>query len=105
MDDPVPPEDHARRWNRRQISWLVAAYTCFGMGYIAYLTFISQYLTDNGIVGPVIAGFWALVGIAAAASGPLGGQSSAASAAPAGWRSSWWCLPPARCCQSCSVAR
>lgn len=73
VDDPVPPEDHARRWNRRQISWLVAAYTCFGMGYIAYLTFISQYLTDNGIVGPVIAGFWALVGIAAAASGPLWG--------------------------------
>jgi predicted MFS family arabinose efflux permease len=43
------------------------------MGYIAYLTFISQYLTDNGIVGPVIAGFWALVGIAAATSGPLWG--------------------------------
>lgn len=73
VDDPVPPEDHARHWNRRRISWLVAAYTCFGMGYIAYLTFISQYLTDNGIVGPVIAGFWAIVGIAAATSGPLWG--------------------------------
>ena len=73
VDDPIPPEDHARHWNRRRISWLVAAYTCFGMGYIAYLTFISQYLTDNGIVGPVIAGFWAIVGIAAATSGPLWG--------------------------------
>lgn len=73
VGDPVPPEDHARRWDRRQIGWLVAAYTCFGMGYIAYLTFISEYLTDNGVVGPVIAGFWAVVGVAAAVSGPLWG--------------------------------
>ncbi|MDV3223343.1 YbfB/YjiJ family MFS transporter, partial [Intrasporangium sp.] len=73
VGDPAPPEDHARRWDRRQITWLVTAYTCFGMGYIAYLTFISEYLTENGIVGPVIAGFWAVVGVTAAVSGPLWG--------------------------------
>lgn len=67
--DPSPPEDHARRWDRRLVGWAVAAYTCFGLGYIAYLTFISAFLTDEGLSGPVIAGFWAIVGLAAAVSG------------------------------------
>ncbi|WP_256838243.1 YbfB/YjiJ family MFS transporter [Ornithinimicrobium faecis] len=67
--DPAPPEDHARRWDRRLIGWAVLAYTCFGLGYIAYLTFISEYLTDQGMTGPLIAGFWAVVGVTAAVSG------------------------------------
>ena len=67
--DPAPPEEHASRWDRRRIGWAVLAYTCFGLGYIAYLTFISQYLTDQGMSGPLIASFWAVVGVAAAVSG------------------------------------
>ncbi|MCK0110628.1 YbfB/YjiJ family MFS transporter [Ornithinimicrobium sp. F0845] len=69
VSDPAPPGDHASRWDRRRIGWAVAAYTCFGLGYIAYLTFISQYLTEQGMSGPLIAGFWAVVGLAAAVSG------------------------------------
>lgn len=69
VSDPEPPADGARHWDRRLVGWAVLAYTCFGLGYIAYLTFISQYLTDEGMSGPVIAGFWAVVGVAAAASG------------------------------------
>lgn len=69
VDDPAPPRESARRWDRRLIAWAVVAYTCFGLGYIAYLTFISEYLTDEGLTGPVIAGFWAVVGLAAAVSG------------------------------------
>ena len=69
VSDPVLPEAHARRWDRRLIGWAVVAYTCFGLGYIAYLTFISEYLTEEGMSGPVIAGFWAVVGLTAAVSG------------------------------------
>ncbi|WP_161958402.1 YbfB/YjiJ family MFS transporter [Ornithinimicrobium cavernae] len=69
VGDPAPAEEHARRWDRRLIGWVVLAYTCFGLGYIAYLTFISAYLTEQGMSGPVIAGFWAVVGTAAAVSG------------------------------------
>lgn len=73
VTDPAPPGDQARRWDRRLIGWAVLAYTCFGLGYIAYLTFISEFLTDEGMTGPVIAGFWAVVGLAAAASGLVWG--------------------------------
>lgn len=69
VSDPVPAQDQARHWDRRLIGWAVVAYTCFGLGYIAYLTFISEYLTDEGMSGPLIAGFWAVVGLAAAVSG------------------------------------
>nr|WP_306239285.1 YbfB/YjiJ family MFS transporter [Ornithinimicrobium cryptoxanthini] len=69
VGDPAPPEQHARSWDRRLIGWPVLAYTCFGLGYIAYLTFISAYLTEHGMSGPVIAGFWAVLGTAAAVSG------------------------------------
>lgn len=71
--DPAPPAEGARHWDRWLVGWAVLAYTCFGLGYIAYLTFISQYLTDEGMSGPVIAGFWAVVGTAAALSGPMWG--------------------------------
>lgn len=67
--DPAPPGDQARHWDRRLVGWAVLAYTCFGLGYIAYLTFISEFLTTEGMTGPVIAGFWTVVGLAAAVSG------------------------------------
>lgn len=74
VSDPAPPEEHARGWDRRLIGWAVTAYICFGLGYIAYLTFISQYLTEHGMTGPVVAGFWAVVGLTAAVSGLVWGS-------------------------------
>lgn len=63
--DPAPAHPGAARWDRGAIGWVVAAYTCFGLGYIAYLTFMTAFLADSGMSGPLIAGFWVLVGIAA----------------------------------------
>ena len=73
VGDPEPPGEAARHWDRRLIGWAVVAYTCFGLGYIAYLTFISEYLITEGLSGPVIAGFWAVLGLMAAISGLVWG--------------------------------
>lgn len=72
--DPEPPGEAARAWDRRLVGWAVLAYTCFGVGYIAYLTFMSEYLLNEGMKSPVIAGFWAIVGLAAAVSGLVWGR-------------------------------
>lgn len=63
--DPAPVEPGSQRWDRAAIAWLTAAYTCFGLGYIAYLTFMTAFLVDSGMSEPLIAGFWVLVGVAA----------------------------------------
>jgi predicted MFS family arabinose efflux permease len=69
LDDPAPPEPGAARWNRSAIGPVAAAYTCFGLGYIAYLTFVIALLTDRGFGSGEVAAFWTVVGVAAAASG------------------------------------
>lgn len=64
--DPAPPDAAQRRtWDRRRIGWLSAGYTLFGLGYIAYLTFIVAFLQDQGVGGRTIAAFWVAVGLAA----------------------------------------
>lgn len=46
---------------------LLIGYGLFGAGYIAYMTFIAAYLTQNGADEFGIAQFWVLLGLAAVA--------------------------------------
>lgn len=63
--EPDVPEAGQRRWDRRRIGWLCAAYTLFGVGYIAYLTFIIAFLQGRGVGVGTVAAFWVVVGAAA----------------------------------------
>lgn len=47
----------------RPLRWALAAYACFGVGYIAYMTFIVAYLRALG-VGDLVVPFWTLLGAA-----------------------------------------
>lgn len=67
--DPEPPLPGAARWNRRAIAPVLAGYTCFGLGYIAYLTFVIALLAERGFGTVEVAAFWTVVGVGAAASG------------------------------------
>ena len=46
----------------RPLAWTLAAYTCFGIGYIAYMTFIVAFLKGAGAQA-WITPFWALLGL------------------------------------------
>lgn len=46
----------------RPLGWAFAAYTCFGVGYIAYMTFIVAFLRQAG-AGALVTPFWALLGL------------------------------------------
>jgi predicted MFS family arabinose efflux permease/phenylpyruvate tautomerase PptA (4-oxalocrotonate tautomerase family) len=48
---------------------LTVAYTLFGAGYIAYMTFIVAFLRGEGYGDTSISAFWTLLGVAAAAAG------------------------------------
>lgn len=61
--DPEQPAHHERAWSRRSIGWLSAAYTCFGLGYIAYLTFVVAYLQEQGVGQRTTAVFWVVLGM------------------------------------------
>ena len=62
--DPRPPTQDQRAWSRRSIGWLSASYTCFGLGYIAYLTFVVAYLQEQGVGQRTTAVFWVVLGLA-----------------------------------------
>ncbi|WP_418514504.1 YbfB/YjiJ family MFS transporter [Deinococcus sp. RM] len=49
----------------RPLAWTLAAYTCFGIGYIAYMTFIVAFLKGAGAQA-WITPFWALLGLSVA---------------------------------------
>lgn len=82
--EPAPPEAEHRRWDRRRIGWLSAGYTFFGLGYIAYLTFVIAFLQEQGVGLRTVAVFWVVVGAAASGGwfvwGPLVGRLGGARA-------------------------
>lgn len=45
----------------KPLAWALAAYTCFGVGYIAYMTFIIAFLRSVG-AGALVTPFWAALG-------------------------------------------
>lgn len=46
----------------RPLGWAFAAYSCFGVGYIAYMTFVVAFLREAG-AGAFVTPFWALLGL------------------------------------------
>jgi predicted MFS family arabinose efflux permease len=47
------------------LAWSFAAYFCFALGYIAYMTFSVAFIRENGAGTLEVATFWAVLGIAA----------------------------------------
>jgi predicted MFS family arabinose efflux permease len=47
------------------LAWSFAAYFCFALGYIAYMTFSVAFIRANGAGTLEVATFWAVLGIAA----------------------------------------
>lgn len=78
VEPPPRPPGHHHRWDRARIGWLSAGYTFFGVGYIAYLTFVVAYLQEQGVGLRTVAAFWVVVGVSASAGwfvwGPLIGR-------------------------------
>lgn len=52
----------ANHTSLRPLTWALAAYACFGVGYIAYMTFIVAFLRQVG-AGGLVTPFWALLGL------------------------------------------
>lgn len=66
---PTAPQDAlspAVPW--QAFGWALAAYFMFGLGYIGYMTFIVTLLRERDLAGPVVAAFYALLGIGVTAS-------------------------------------
>ncbi|MGI8912689.1 MAG: YbfB/YjiJ family MFS transporter [Chloroflexota bacterium] len=62
---PAGPSGGARRAPTRPLLCTFAAYTLFGAGYIAYMTFIIALLRSEGIGARSVGVFWAVLGLAA----------------------------------------
>lgn len=63
--EPPSPPPTEKRWPARQLGPLFACYALFGMGYIAYMTFIIAYLKDHSAGPTVVSIFWVVLGVAA----------------------------------------
>lgn len=57
------------RFPIRKIAIVLAGYTVFGAGYIAYMTFIVAYLQAEGAGATEISTFWVVLGLAAIGGG------------------------------------
>ncbi|WP_298345035.1 YbfB/YjiJ family MFS transporter [Ferrimicrobium sp.] len=62
--EPPPQPHHDRRWPARHFVAILSSYGLFGVGYIAYMTFIVAFLHDGGAGATEIVIFWGLLGAA-----------------------------------------
>ena len=69
----APPVAGAARvpFDARPFAFGLAGYTMFGLGYIAYMTFIVTLLREQGLAGGRISAFYALLGVGVLASSRL----------------------------------
>jgi predicted MFS family arabinose efflux permease len=67
--EPATPPASERRWPVRSLTAVMASYTLFGVGYIAYMTFIVAFLTGRGARTGEISVFWMVLGAAAVGGG------------------------------------
>jgi predicted MFS family arabinose efflux permease len=66
-----PADTHgAGQWVKK-LGFAMAGYTCFGVGYIGYMTFVIALLREQGVAPADITLFYALLGAAVVASGRL----------------------------------
>ncbi|MGC9156380.1 MAG: YbfB/YjiJ family MFS transporter [Ferrimicrobium sp.] len=70
--EPPPQPHHDRHWPARQFVPMLSSYGLFGVGYIAYMTFIVAFLRDGGAGATEIVFFWGLLS-APQSSGPSSG--------------------------------
>ncbi len=65
-----PPQAGAARTHLalRPFAFGLAAYMMFGLGYIGYMTFIVTLLREQGLSGPLVTSFYALLGAGVIAS-------------------------------------
>jgi MFS family permease len=61
----------AHSWIKRPFIPLLLAYGIFGVGYIAYMTFIIAWLREHGAQAGEIALFWAVLGLATILAPPV----------------------------------
>jgi predicted MFS family arabinose efflux permease len=67
--EPQAPPAASRRWPARRLLPVMTSYALFGVGYIAYMTFIIAFLTGHGARPGEISAFWVVLGAAAIAGG------------------------------------
>jgi predicted MFS family arabinose efflux permease len=67
--EPAAPPPAQRRWPARRLAAVMGAYALFGVGYIAYMTFIVAFLTGHGASAGEISVFWVVLGVAAVGGG------------------------------------
>ncbi|TCP54906.1 cyanate permease [Tamaricihabitans halophyticus] len=74
LRSPEPVTERGRgRWPVAKLAPLLLAYTLFGVGYIAYMTFIVAFLRDAGRSTAEVTVFWAVLGLVSIGSGFLWG--------------------------------
>jgi predicted MFS family arabinose efflux permease len=67
----TPADELKRNQSWRQLLPALLSYSCFGMGYIGYMTFVVALLRQQGTSAAQITWFYALLGIACMLSAPL----------------------------------
>lgn len=68
-------QKHEGSRQRTSLSPLLVAYTLFGAGYIAYMTFIVAYLRGENFGSTTISAFWVVLGTASVAAGFFWGRA------------------------------
>ncbi len=61
--DPPPRPEAGRRWPAHRMLPLVVSYGLFGIGYIAYMTFVVAFLKGEGVDSGEIGLFWLVLGL------------------------------------------
>ncbi len=76
--EPPPIRSASDRWPARRLAVLMIGYAFFGVGYIAYMTFIVAFLVGEGASAGTVTLFWVVLGLASVAAafgwGPLLGR-------------------------------
>lgn len=65
---PPPPPGERTRLAMRTLAFGLAGYAMFGLGYIAYMTFIITLLREQGLSGAGVIAFYVLLGLGVLAS-------------------------------------
>lgn len=74
-EPPARPTGEEGRWSARPLLPSFVAYFLFACGYIAYMTFVVAFLGERGAGAFEVSVFWAVLGLAAFASGPAWGSA------------------------------
>ena len=66
----LPPAGttHAAGFKWQPLSYALAGYAMFGVGYIGYMTFVIALLREQGVSAPIVTIFYTLLGVAVLAS-------------------------------------